>query len=118
MSKRAWTELNKLQGLSLTGSSPVKFIIDSSPFGNEDSASSTSNTFIGRILPTSDPFNQSALKVELKLPGKYPVDPPEVRVLTPIHHPNVLDDGKSKKKLMIVLFYISNRLCLSTNFKN
>jgi ubiquitin-protein ligase len=95
--KRAWTELNKLKRLSLDSTSTVKFIIDTTPFDN-DQTSPTNYTFIGRLLPMSDPFNQSALKIEIKLTNEYPGKPPEVRILTSIHHPNVLKDGKKKKK--------------------
>ena len=92
-SKRAWTELQILGGLSPTSDSTVKFIIDSSPFDNEGSPSATNNTFLGRILPSSPPFNETALKIQIKLPSRYPAEPPEVRILTPIHHPNVFEDG-------------------------
>ena len=98
LEKRAWTEFNKLKGMSLDSNSEVKFIIDQTPFNNEDVASSNTNIFIGRILPKAPPFNQTALKVEFKLPSRYPAEPPAVRMLTPIHHPNVLEDGKSNNK--------------------
>ena len=88
--KRAWAEMEKLKG------SRVKFLMDQSPFDEDDeNATATNFSFIGRILPTAFPWNETALKIEIKLPEKYPVDPPNVRILTPIHHPNVLTDGES-----------------------
>jgi hypothetical protein len=98
LEKRAWAELNKLKGLSLDSNSEVKFIIDKTPFNDDGAATSNTNTFIGRILPMASPFNQTALRVEFKLPEKYPAEPPTIRILTPIHHPNVLEDGKSNNK--------------------
>jgi ubiquitin-protein ligase len=94
LKKRAWADFNKLKGLGLDSNSSVKFIIDSSPFDNEETP--TNYNFIGRLLPMSNPLNQSALRVELKLTNQYPIKPPEVRILTSIHHPNVLGDGKEK----------------------
>ena len=91
--KRAWADFKKLQGLNPTDGSTVKFILDSSPFDDEEQTS-TDYTFLGRILPASEPFNQSAYKVEMKLTNEYPGKPPKVRLLTRIHHPNVGEDGR------------------------
>ena len=91
---RAWAEFNKLKGLGLSCSSRVKFLIDSSPFDEDGEVAAASKfCFIGRLLPNSSPLNQTALKIEITLPEKYPVQPPIVRVLTPMHHPNVLKEG-------------------------
>ncbi len=108
LSKRVWSELNKLKGLSVNSNSSIKFIIDSTPFDNDDEEVSPSNyIFLGRILPMSDPFNQTALKIEIKLSNQYPLKPPEVRILTPIHHPNVTENGNK---------IINNYQCI-LNFK-
>lgn len=95
LAKRVWTEYNKLQGLNLTCQSRVKFILDSSPFDEDSTAAAASSKccFIGRLLPNSPPLDQTALKIEIELPEKYPIQPPMVRVLTPMHHPNVLKEG-------------------------
>jgi ubiquitin-protein ligase len=90
LNKRVWTEFNKLKGLY--NDSSIKFLIDSSPFDIEEE-STIDFIFIGRIFPTSNPFNQSAFKIEIKLTKLYPAKPPEVRILTPIHHPNVTERG-------------------------
>ena len=91
--KRVWSEFNKLKGLSVNSNSSIKFIIDSSPFDDDEEISPSNYIFLGRILPMSDLFNQSAFKIEIKLSDQYPMKPPGVRVLTPIHHPNVIENG-------------------------
>ena len=64
--------------------------MDSSPFDNEE-VSPSNYIFLGRILPTLEPFNQSAFKIEIKLSATYPMEPPEIRMLTLIYHPNVTE---------------------------
>jgi len=93
--KRLWTEHNKLKSLGIDSASAIKFIIDSSPYDNEVTEPTTFN-FTGRILPMSEPFNQSAFKVQINLTDEYPGRPPEVRLLTKIHHPNIFEDGNLK----------------------
>jgi ubiquitin-protein ligase len=90
--KRLWAEHNKLKGLNTDNVSAIKFIMDSSPFDNDVTEPTTFN-FTGRILPMSEPFNQSAFRVQINITDEYPGKPPEVRLLTKIHHPNVLEDG-------------------------
>jgi len=52
------------------------------------------NVIIGRLLPKSDPFSRSGFNVLLTLPEEFPMKPPEVKILTPIYHPNIHKDGK------------------------
>ena len=72
--------------------SSVKFILDKSPL--DDQSGAPSNIIVGRILPDSDPFNQAAFQIEIKIPTDYPFSPPEVRIITPMYHPNISKDGK------------------------
>ncbi|KAJ1965774.1 Ubiquitin-conjugating enzyme E2 35 [Dispira parvispora] len=39
--------------------------------------------------PTQSPFQGGEFKLELFLPGGYPMEPPKVRFLTKIYHPNI-----------------------------
>jgi len=96
LNKALWTNITKLKLLSKENSS-VKFLLDRSPFDEHDIETSTQQNvyvIIGRILPNSDIFKQSAIQIEMKLTSNYPLEPPEVRLLTPIYHPNVDKDGK------------------------
>lgn len=99
--KRLINEITKLKALSTnTDSSSVKFLLDTSPIDDPSNGSrpgsnnSTSNVILGRILPTSNIYNQAAYQIEIKLPAEFPFKPPEVRFVTHIYHPNVDDQGK------------------------
>ena len=50
---------------------------------------------IGRIFPESDIYKESSFRIEMKLTSRYPDEPPIVRFLTPVYHPNVEYGGKS-----------------------
>ena len=39
--------------------------------------------------PTSSPYEGGSFRLELFLPSGYPLEPPKVRFLTKIYHPNV-----------------------------
>ena len=83
---------------------PVRFLLDKSPFSDDDddddetagAAKPNEYLIIGRILPKSDIYKEAAYKIEMKLTRNFPMDPPEVRFLTPIYHPNVGKDGNVK----------------------
>ncbi|CAF3342721.1 unnamed protein product [Rotaria sp. Silwood2] len=87
--KRILLEIEKLQGLAAdNNASSVQFLLDKTPLDNPGS-----NVFLGRILPKTQIYNQAAFQIEINLPAEYPFKPPEVRVITPIYHPNVGDRG-------------------------
>ena len=96
VNKRLLTEITKLKALSTNGDAPVKFLLDKSPIDEATGSSrtSTSNAILGRILPTTNIYNQAAFRIEITLPAEFPFKPPEVRFVTPIYHPNVDDQGK------------------------
>jgi ubiquitin-protein ligase len=103
LNKQLYTDINRLRLLSKNTVQP-KFILDQSPF-NEDgeqeetggaTASPKEYVIIGRILPDSEVYNQGAYQIEMKLTSTFPFDPPEIRFLTKIYHPNVDQDGKRK----------------------
>jgi ubiquitin-protein ligase len=99
--KRLITEITKLKALSTNNdSSSVKFLLDKSPVDDQSGGSraspgnSAQHIILGRILPTSNIYNQAAFQIEIKLPAEFPFKPPEVRFVTPIYHPNVDEAGK------------------------
>ena len=107
LNKALWTNLTKLKLLNKDSGS-VRFILDQSPFGDEDHETTTEQDFyviIGRIFPNSEIFKQYAIQIEMRLTSNYPMEPPEVRFLTPVHHPNVDKNGK-KTYLSIRKVYI------------
>ena len=102
LNKRLYTEVTRLR-LCGKPDAPVRFLLEKSPFpddpDDEDRFAELSkkkeHLIIGRILPTSEIFNQGSYQIEMKITSKFPAEPPEVRFLTPIYHPNVGRDGKN-----------------------
>jgi ubiquitin-protein ligase len=97
LNKALWTNMTRLKLLNKEDAS-VRFLFDKSPFDENDddktSMNQTEYVVIGRILPKSDIFKESAFQIEIKLTSNYPIEPPEVRFLTPIYHPNIDQNGK------------------------
>ncbi|CAF0914892.1 unnamed protein product [Adineta steineri] len=102
LDKELYLDINKLRRLNLT--TEPKFILESQPFNSDDEeeASATSKDIIvtGRIFPNSDIYKNGSYKIEMKLTPTFPFDPPEVRFLTKIYHPNVGQDGKLCHELL------------------
>lgn len=94
LNKALWTNLTRLKLLSTTDSSS-RFILDRSPFDDDDEEPRNLYTIIGRIFPQSEIYKDYSIQIEMKLTANYPMEPPEVRFLTRIYHPNVDTDGKS-----------------------
>ncbi|CAF3367665.1 unnamed protein product, partial [Rotaria sp. Silwood2] len=67
---------------------------------------------IGRIFPESETFMEGAFQIEMKITPNFPFDPPEVRFLTPIYHPNVDKDGKFCNELLKKEAKWSNKMTL------
>lgn len=101
LNKRLYTEVTRLK-LCSKPDAPVRFLLVKSPFPDdqdEDEQFAELNKrkehlIVGRILPTSEIYNQGSYEIEMKITSKFPAEPPEVRFLTPIYHPNVARDGK------------------------
>lgn len=80
---------------------PVRFLLEHSPFSEyteeeiDDGTYLEKDTYriVGRIYPTSDIYKEGAFRIEMILTPRYPDEPPQVRFLTPIYHPNIEEDG-------------------------
>jgi len=101
LNKKLWTEITRLKLLTKSDA-PARFLLHESPFDGIDeeetvaAANSKEPIITGRILRTSDIYKECAFLIEIKIMQAFPIDPPEVRFLTPIYHPNVGKDGKKK----------------------
>lgn len=108
--KHIWTEVIALKKSStIAGGMVKKFHYLWSSFDDDDTeqpsapsngVGAASNTqeqcvkVIGLIYPLTEPFKQRALKVEIRVPNGYPLQPPEVYMKTAIRHPNIEKDGE------------------------
>jgi ubiquitin-protein ligase len=101
LTKALYTDITKLK-LCSKHDALVRFLLDKSPFDIDD-AKSNENIIIGRILPESDIYKEGAYQIEIKLTANFPIDPPEVRFLTPIYHPNVGKDGKILNMIFLLI---------------
>ena len=104
LNKELYLQITKLK-LCQDAKSDVRFVLESSPFGNDDDdddddnekitgTSSNRLTIIGRIFPNSAIYREGSFRIEITLPTMYPSDPPEIRFLTPIYHISVTKDGE------------------------
>ena len=104
LNKTLYTDITKLKLLN-RDTAEVKFQLIESPFtGDEDDEEmgekkTEEYVIIGRIFPNSEIYRERSYKIEIKLTKAYPGDPPEIRFLTPIYHPNVEENGKSKHNI-------------------
>jgi ubiquitin-protein ligase len=107
LNKKLYTDISKLKLLD-KDNAEIKFRLKESPFKDDEdedqSAAQKQDEIIvtGQIFPKSDIFREASYLIEMKLTKTFPIEPPEVRFLTPIYHPNVGKDGKAK-------FYIGLR---------
>lgn len=77
-----------------------RFRVTKSPFtGDDDVDTAISNSqqefsINGLIFPKSNLYNERCFEIEMKLTQSFPQEPPTVRFLTEIYHPNVDEHGK------------------------
>ena len=77
--------------------SEKKFILEhGSTSGMEKSAQNSNETHIiyGRILPEKEPYCFASFLIEIKLPPEYPFRMPQITLIDPIYHINIMDDGR------------------------
>ena len=44
--------------------------------------------------PQDSPYEEGTFRLNVQIPERYPLEPPRVRFLTPIYHPNIDSDGR------------------------
>jgi ubiquitin-protein ligase len=100
LNKKLYTDITRLRLLD-RDSADVRFRLQQSPFtGDEDEEELLPEkredyVITGQIFPTSEIFRERSYLIEMKLTKTFPLDPPEIRFLTPMYHPNIDKDGNS-----------------------
>jgi ubiquitin-protein ligase len=100
LNKKLYTDITRLKLLDTNTAEP-RFRLQKSPFTGDEDDDEVANqkreeyVIIGQIFPKSNIFNERSYSIEMKLTKTFPFEPPEVRFLTPIYHPNVGTDGRS-----------------------
>jgi ubiquitin-protein ligase len=101
LNKKLYTDITRLKLLDTDGAE-VRFRLKESPFSGDEEPEELAArkqdeyTITGQIFPKSEIFRERSYLIEMKLTKTFPMDPPEVRFLTPMYHPNVGKDGNSK----------------------
>eukprot|EP00126_Sphaerothecum_destruens_P014103 Sdes_comp24226_c0_seq1m22229 len=55
----------------------------------------SSGNFIAAVSgPHGTPYESGLFKVEVVFPSRYPFEPPKLRFITPIYHPNIDNSGR------------------------
>jgi ubiquitin-protein ligase len=100
LNKSLWTNIERLK-LYAKGDGDAKFILEKNPFDDDDDEEQDEYIIIGRVIPEAGIYKEDGFRIEMKITSKYPREPPEVRFLTPVYHPNIEIDGESINDLEI-----------------
>ncbi len=107
--KRLWIEYGKLKTwVESANAASRRFTIEEDSFDNPTTMrSSESNnggaasimqvgciSIIGLIYPSTEPFKQRGLRVEIRVPVTYRQEPPHIYMKMSIRHPNIEKDGE------------------------
>jgi ubiquitin-protein ligase len=98
LNKTLWTNIERLKAYA-KGDQDAKFILEKNPF--DDNEERDEYIITGRVIPEAGIYKESGFRIEMKLKSNYPTEPPEVRFLTPVYHPNIEINGGSMNDLQI-----------------
>lgn len=105
LTKRLHTDITRLKLLDKKDAE-VRFRVEKNPFDDDEDDDEVMNkkleehVIVGLIYPKSNIYNQRAFRIEMVLTQTYPMDPPKIRFLTPVYHPNVGKDGSFCTELL------------------
>jgi len=74
----------------------LKEIVKYPPYGITGSPMNIDDIFIWKAVicgPKKTPWEEVELELEITFPASYPIDPPKIKFLTEMFHPNVYRDG-------------------------
>ncbi|CAF1262301.1 unnamed protein product [Adineta steineri] len=106
LTKSLYTDITRLKLLSKSDAE-VKFLLLTSPFtGDEDDDDLADKkreeySITGQIYPNSEIYRERSYAIEIILTKTFPLDPPKVRFITPIYHPNIEEKGDFCNDLLV-----------------
>ena len=125
LNRALWYNIARLKLMDKPDAS-TKFILEKSPFNDYSEEEIDEGTYeeqdeyliIGRIFPQSEIYKNGLIKIEMIVASNYPAEPPRVRFLTPIYHPNIEADGTSKSVRLenCLQLFIRRKILSSINF--
>jgi ubiquitin-protein ligase len=92
--KRVFREIMELRSSSVCHGPSAIFSIDDTPFDGDEDINPRPLYVSGRIRPSSNIYNQREYTIKITFPPSYPFNPPEVRFITPMYHPNISSNGE------------------------
>ena len=93
--RRVFTSIQQLRNIGPRSNATIKFIVDTTPFDDDEEPSTSGDLVIeGRLIPNSPLYNQGSLPVRLVIGPQFPFSPPKVISTIPLYHPNVDNNGK------------------------
>ena len=93
--RRVFTSIQQLRNIGPRSDAKIKFIIDTTPFDDDEEPSGSGDLVIqGRLMPNSHLYNHGSLPVRLVIGPQFPFGPPKVISTVPVYHPNVDKNGK------------------------
>lgn len=98
LTKKLWRELTDIKLLNEKNNlDQGKFFYESSPFDYSEDAlpgDCIKRIIVGRLWLTSKIYQNHALRIEIRLPASYPMQQPEIVLVTPIYHPNANENSE------------------------
>ncbi len=93
--RQIYNLITRLRLIGPRSNAPIKFIVDTTPFDDENEDLPSGDVIItGRLLPSSAIYKEGAIQIEIRLGSDFPLRPPKVCLKTQVYHPNVTKEGK------------------------
>ena len=107
LNKKLYTDVTRLKLLDTNDAEP-RFRVKQTPFDSSDDNQNQASggqddeyLITGQIFPNSDIYKERSYMIEIKLTKAYPHEPPQIRFITQIYHPNVDKDGKYQSNILL-----------------